>query len=269
MKRNQPTGEDAGHEGGRIPGGLLLHQPMRIMAIRQENATTRSFVLDGKLDALPGQFVMAWLPDIDEKPFGLALADPVTLTIAAVGPFSQALHDLQAGDLIWIRGPLGKGYLLPGGDHAPMRNLLIGGGYGVAPLFFLAQRLLSLKQPVAMIIGARTAHGLLFVEQIRKLGIPLQLTTEDGSQGLPGLVTDAVGPILDGEPRLASMIYACGPPGMLQAIARVGMKRRVQVQLSWEAHMRCGIGLCGSCEVGDGWLVCLDGPVFQADPTGG
>ena len=86
---------------------------MQIVEIRAENEQTKTFVLDGALDAAPGQFVMAWLPGVDEKPFSLADADPVTLTIAAVGPFSRALHGLAVGERIWLRGPLGKGYQLP------------------------------------------------------------------------------------------------------------------------------------------------------------
>jgi hypothetical protein len=92
-----------------------LPQALRIVKIKDENTTTKTFVLDGSLDAQPGQFVMAWLPRLDEKPFSLANANPVVMTIAAVGPFSQALHQLQVGDYLWVRGPLGQGYQLPSG----------------------------------------------------------------------------------------------------------------------------------------------------------
>jgi dihydroorotate dehydrogenase electron transfer subunit len=264
-----------------------LPRPFKIAAIRQENAATRSLVLDGRLDAVPGQFVMAWLPGVDEKPFSLAHADPVILTVAAVGPFSRALHDLAAGDCIWLRGPLGRGYTIPqtrwsssdsvsrphalparGSSDSVSRShtLLLGGGYGVAPLRFLAERLLCAGHAASMIIGARSAADLLLVDAFEAMDVRLWLATEDGSAGLRGLATDAIELALAAAPAETAMVYACGPTGMLRAIAGICHTRNLPVQLSWEAHMRCGIGLCGSCEVGDGWLTCLDGPVFSFDP---
>lgn len=248
-----------------------LPQPFKIAAIRPENGATRSLVLDSRLDAAPGQFVMAWLPGVDERPFSLAHADPVTLTVAAVGPFSRALHDLAVGDRIWLRGPLGQGYTLPprgsSGDGVRKSHaLLLGGGYGVAPLRFLAERLLGAGYAVSMIIGARSSAELLLVGAFQAMDVRLWLATEDGSAGLRGLATDAMEPALVAAPAETATVYACGPTGMLRAIAAICHTRNLPVQLSWEAHMRCGIGLCGSCEVGDGWLTCLDGPVFTFNP---
>ena len=266
-------------------GSTGLPRPFKIAAVRQENALTRSLVLDGALKAAPGQFVMAWLPGVDEKPFSLAYADPVTLTVAAVGPFSRALHGLAVGDRIWLRGPLGRGYTITpalGSSSASVSRphaLLIGGGYGVAPLRFLTERLLIAGHAVSMIIGARSAVDLLLVDAFQAMSAALWLATEDGSAGLRGLATDAIEPALAAalatdaiEPALAAAladaitVYACGPAGMLRAIAATCHDKGWPAQLSWEAHMRCGIGLCGSCEVGDGWLTCLDGPVFDFDP---
>lgn len=242
-----------------------LPQPMRIDAIRQENAATRTLVLDGTLDAAPGQFVMAWLPGVDEKPYSLAGDDPVSLTVAAVGPFSQALHSLQVGDAVWLRGPLGNGFAVPPAT-SPSHALLIGGGYGVAPLRFLAERLLAAGHQVSAIIGARSRDQLLLVGGFEALGIRPWLTTEDGSAGRRGLVTDAVDTAMDGPDGRTPAVYACGPTPMLAAIAAICRARAWPAQLSWEAHMRCGIGLCGSCELGQGWLTCLDGPVSAGDP---
>lgn len=244
---------------------------MRINRITSENVRTKTFVLDGSLDAAPGQFVMAWLPGVDEKPFSLACAAPVALTVAAVGRFSRALHALVPGDRIWLRGPLGRGYILPArrssSDSVSRPHaLLLGGGYGVAPLRFLAERLLAAGCAVSMIIGARSAADLLLIDAFQPMDVRLWLATEDGSAGLRGLATDAIEPALAAAPGETAMVYACGPTGMLRAIAAVCATRRLPAQLSWEAHMRCGIGLCGSCEVGDGWLTCLDGPVFAFDP---
>ena len=248
----------------RLPAASGLPQAMRIKTITAENARTRTLVLDGALDAVAGQFVMAWLPGVDEKPFSLASADPVSLMVAAVGPFSREIGQLRVGERLWLRGPLGRGFQMPAEQsHA----LLVGGGYGVAPLKFLAEQLLADGHNVTVIIGGRSSDDLLLVDEFKALMVAtLWLVTEDGSFGLRGLSTDAIAPALAAVADSGTVVYACGPTGMLRAVAEICGQRRLPFQLSWEAHMRCGIGLCGSCEVGAGWLTCIDGPVFDFDP---
>lgn len=241
-----------------------LPKALKITHITPENPTTKTFTLAGSLDARPGQFVMAWLPGVDEKPFSLAGADPIRLTIAAVGPFSQAVHHLDVGDRLWVRGPLGMGYDLP--NRPGQKMLQIGGGYGVAPLLYLAQVAIRNQHHPTMIIGARSEAQLLLADQFEALDVPLYLTTEDGSVGLRGQVTEAMAQILATPTTRPGVVYACGPTGMLAAVAAVCQTEAIPFQLAWESHMRCGIGLCGSCEVGEGWLTCLDGPVFDFNP---
>lgn len=234
------------------PGGLP--RPLRLAAVRDENARTRTFTFDAAIDAAPGQFAMLWLPGLDEKPFSLMDTDPVTFTIAAVGPFTRALHRLAAGDTVWCRGPLGTPFTLRGDDH-----LLVGGGYGVAPLLLLARRALAAGHRVRTVIGARTAADLLLVEEAAAAGAVVAVTTDDGSAGTKGRVTDIVGRWLDDDPPTA--LYACGPHAMLAALDAQAARAGVPAQLSWEAYMRCGIGICGSCEH-EGMLLCADGPVL-------
>jgi dihydroorotate dehydrogenase electron transfer subunit len=243
---------------------IHLPQALKITQIRAENSYTKTFVLAGSLSAEPGQFVMAWLPGFEDKPFSLAGANPIALTVAAVGPFSRALHQLRVGERLWLRGPLGCGYQLPAKLAANEPILLIGGGYGVAPLLFLARRALVSGHHVLMIIGARSEPDLILTRDFEALGVSLWLTTEDGSAGQKGRVTDALSPAL--AVAKPSIIYACGPTAMLEAVAARCAAENIPAQLGWEAHMRCGIGLCGSCEVGSGWLTCLDGPVFPFNP---
>jgi len=239
---------------------LRLPTAATITAVTQDNYRTKTFILDMALPAMPGQFVMVWLPRFDEKPFSLVNADPVTLMITAVGPFSRLIHEKQPGDKLWLRGPLGQGYAIAANQQ---RLALIGGGYGVAPLYWLAQTQLLRAKTIDMIIGARTAADLLYVERFQTSptsAIALHLATEDGSAGEQGRVTDVLQPLLragkiDG-------IYACGPHGMLAALASLGQQYTVPSQLSWEAYMRCGIGICGSCEH-EGKVLCLDGPVLR------
>lgn len=228
----------------------------------QESPKVRTLVLDLHLEAEPGQFVMAWLPGVNEKPFSLVRADPVTLTIARVGPFSAALHALQIGDRLWIRGPLGHPFTLPD-SRFPIpdsRLLLVGGGYGVAPLHFLAECALAAGWGVSVVIGARTAEEVIFVNRFTALGAQVTVTTDNGSLGLRGLATDAAAHLLDrGE---YAGLYACGPEPMLKAVEALAHAHRLPAQLSYEGLMRCGFGVCGSCARG-GWLVCRDGPVRQ------
>jgi len=243
-----------------------LPQAYKVVEIKIENSYTKTFVLDGSLRAEPGQFVMAWLPGLEDKPFSLAEAEPISLTVAAVGPFSRAMHQLQVGEGLWVRGPLGRGFQLPPDSAPEQRLLLVGGGYGVAPLLFLTRRALARGHLASMIIGARRDQDLLLVEGFERLEVPLWLTTEDGSRGIRGLVTEALSLALAQMPDKPATVYACGPTGMLEAVAAQCAPAGVAVQLAWEAHMRCGIGLCGSCEVGQGWLTCLDGPMFPFNP---
>lgn len=242
---------------------LNLPTAARIAAIVQDNYRTRTLTLDLRLDAQPGQFVMAWLPRFDEKPFSLVDVNPVTLMITAVGPFTRLVHELEVGDRLWLRGPFGRGFAPPASGA---RLALVGGGYGVAPLLWLARQQEHAAAAIDIVVGARTAADLLYTEHFAALtrtataAVNLFVTTEDGSAGQPGRVTAAL------EPRLAAgaidAICACGPHGMLAALAALGESAGVPCQLSWEAYMRCGIGICGACEH-EGRVLCLDGPVLS------
>ncbi|MBW7885635.1 MAG: dihydroorotate dehydrogenase electron transfer subunit [Caldilineaceae bacterium] len=238
---------------------LTLPTATRIAAIEIDNYRTKTFVLDARLDALPGQFVMAWLPRFDEKPFSLVSADPVTLMITAVGPFTTLVHQLAVGDRLWIRGPFGRGFDVASDQQ---RQALVGGGYGVAPLYWLAQQQAAKAAAIHVVIGARTKRDVLYAERFARQVPPvtLHITTEDGTAGTRGVVTDALEPLLAS--RQIDGVYACGPHGMLAALERLGTEHGVPCQLSWEAYMRCAIGICGACEH-EGHVLCMDGPVLR------
>lgn len=231
-----------------------LPRPTRITKVIEENAQVRTFVLEAVVEADPGQFIMVWLPRVDEKPFSLVDADPVTLTVARVGPFTERLHRLRIDDKIWFRGPLGQGFELRG-----KRLLLIGGGCGVAPLAFLAQRAVGSGRQVTAVIGAWCGDDLVFPQRFAALGCSVVLATEDGSAGVRGLATDVAESLLErGE---ADAVYACGPEAMLDRVLELCRGHGLPCQLSLERYMRCGLGVCGSCQR-EGMLVCRDGPVF-------
>ncbi len=266
MNRSSVSSQRTVQHASPVARSFHLPTPVAIRAVETDNYRTKTFVLDASLDAEPGQFVMAWLPRFDEKPFSLVDADPVTLMITAVGPFTRLLHEKRPGHSLWLRGPFGNGYRAP---RPGLRVALVGGGYGVAPLLWLARSCRQRMAALTVVIGAATAADLLCAERFSPLletsaggdaARALLLCTEDGSAGLTGRVTDVL------TTRLAAgeidLICACGPHGMLAALDRLGEDYGVPRQLSWEAYMRCGIGICGSCEH-DGKVLCLDGPVLQ------
>jgi dihydroorotate dehydrogenase electron transfer subunit len=239
-----------------------LPTPFPIRQIQPENYRTVTITMDGSLDAYPGQFVMAWLPRFDEKPFSLVNADPITLMVTAVGPFSRLVHQLGVGDRLWLRGPFGHGFVRP---ESQKRLALIGGGYGVAPLLWFARNSLPQVTNITTVIGARTAIDILYANRFDELTnrhphLTVLTTTEDGSAGISGRVTDALQPLVEKD--ALDGIYACGPHGMLAALQSLADEYAIPFQLSWEAYMRCAVGICGACEH-NGKLLCLDGPVLS------
>ncbi|MFZ1471354.1 MAG: dihydroorotate dehydrogenase electron transfer subunit [Anaerolineae bacterium] len=234
----------------------MIHQAARITGISEENYRVKTLTLELALPAArPGQFAMVWLPNVNERPLSLLDADPVRFTVARVGAFTVALHDLRLGDRLWVRGPLGQGFTVRG-----RHLLLVGGGYGVAPLHFLARAALAAGAQVSVVIGARTAADLLFMDRFAALGVPVITTTDDGSAGRPGLVTAGVEHLLATATTPIDQLAACGPGPMLTALERLAAVHHLPAQLSWENRMRCGMGICGTCAK-DGWLVCSEGPV--------
>jgi dihydroorotate dehydrogenase electron transfer subunit len=172
---------------------------------------------------------------------------------------------LKAGERVWARGPLGHGFQPEG-----QRHLLAAGGYGAAPLLFLARQIVARGEMVCVCMGARGQEDLLLVEDFQAAGCEVRIATEDGSRGQKGLITSITAQAMnDFKP---DRLYACGPEAMLVALAEQCKAHKLPAQLSWEALMRCGIGICGSCEldaavrektgIPAGWLTCQDGPVF-------
>lgn len=246
------------HHSGSLPIAF------RVNRIDRHNDRAISLYLEGTLpETYPGQFVMAWLPGVGEKPYSVAGIEPLRLMVVDVGPFSNALHKLNEGDRLWIRGPLGHGFEIQPGKQA----VVAGGGFGIAPLHFLVMELLQKDCTVRVVLGARSAADIIMADEFRHPGISLLVTTDDGSLGMHGRVTDGLKRFLSEQ--AADVVYACGPAPMLQPVAQVCKEAGVPCQLSWEAVMRCGMGLCGSCELEEGsgepagWLVCLDGPVAK------
>lgn len=240
-----------------------LPRMTRIVEVIRETPLVKTFVLDSEIDAQPGQFIMLWLPGVDEKPMSVAGMHPLTISVAKVGPMTTALHALRAGDVVGWRGPFGRPFRLEPERHA----LLVAGGYGSAPLYALAQQALAAGLEITVAIGARVADELLYADKFERLGVPLLLSTNDGSRGVQGFVTDAIlqSPISNLQ---LLTVYACGPEPMLVALHKLCRARGWNGQLSVERYMKCGFGICGQCALDD-LLVCIDGPVMTLDQLEG
>jgi dihydroorotate dehydrogenase electron transfer subunit len=238
---------------------------VRIRRIVEESPSVRTFTFSDKScsRSAPGQFVMVWLPRFDEVPMSISSADSrslASITAAEVGDATRLLHRKREGDLIGIRGPFGNSFQLAKGEA-----LIIGGGTGIAPLSFLASRLLKLKTSVTFLLGAKTKTELLLLRQVEgKLSRSRNTAcaaTEDGSYGHRGVVTELARKVMNANE--FDMIYACGKEAMLAKVFMLAEKHSTPLQASLERLMRCAIGLCGSCTIGK-YRVCVDGPVFTS-----
>ncbi len=215
---------------------------------------------------LPGQFISIKLGDNSQpllrRPFSIhnVCANSIEILYEVLGEGTRILSGQNKGDILDIIGPLGNGFQLE-----KQQSIIVAGGMGVAPLVFLARKL---KVGPLVIIGARTKEGILCEKEFKNLGCDVKITTDDGSSGFKGRVTDLLRDILR-KTRNGKhvMVYSCGPKPMLKEVAQVCFNNKISAQLSLEAHMACGIGACLGCVVktSDGFKrVCKDGPVFTA-----
>lgn len=227
----------------------------------------------------PGHFVAvavggAQSSMILRRAFALSGATPsdrfagtVQFVVAAHGPGTQWLVGRTAGEVLDIVGPLGNPFPTPSGAT---RAVLVGGGYGSAPLLPLAQVLLDNGSEVEFVLGAATAARLFGELAAKRMVGRVTVTTDDGSAGEKGLVTDVLPEAI--ERSSAEIVYACGPMAMLQAVGDIAGKHAIRAQVAVEESMACGIGVCMTCvlpvRAADGTSrfvrSCVDGPVFDA-----
>ena len=220
-----------------------------------KNIKTIKFKWSAKVE--PGQFVMVWIPAVDEVPMSVSFSGGESgITVMDVGEATWALHNLLPGDKIGIRGPFGKGF-----DLSEKNILAIGGGSGTAALALAVEKAVSDGRKVRCAIGAKTAEELLFKDRLTSLEIEVYAATDDGSEGHQGFVTELAAKLV--AKKKPDLIIACGPEPMLRAIVDMAQREKIKCQCSLERYMKCGIGLCGSCQCGK-YTVCGDGPVFLA-----
>ena len=209
---------------------------------------------------LPRAFSVASAEEIDGGVRLGFLADPV-------GPGTRRLCDLQAGQRVWVNGPLGRPFsgpreVLPGAAGA----ILVGGGIGVAPLALLREELAKRNVAVRTLLGFRDQRHSGGLDDLFAC-CEVRLASDDGHAGHRGYVTDLLAVLLEGDAARSSVVYSCGPPPMLEAVRAMCAERGVACQLALEAPMACGFGACFGCAVplsaGGYMRLCVDGPVVD------
>jgi dihydroorotate dehydrogenase electron transfer subunit len=264
------------------PGATLVPAQLKgtVLTVRRVDAYHAMTVIAPGIAASfrPGQFVAVAVggPETSmllRRAFSIHEARPdhggaVEFVFAVVGPGTRWLSERRTRDSLDIAGPLGRPFPLP---RDPANALLVGGGYGSAPLFPLAGKLRGRGCTVDFLLGAASADRVFGALTARRTGRTAVVTTEDGSMGARGLVTDQLSQVIH-ETR-TDVIYACGPMGMLRQVTAVANRYDIPVQALVEETMACGTGVCMTCVlpvIGEDGVTrmvrsCVDGPVFRGD----
>ena len=227
-------------------------------------------------ESKPGQFVHIRCSEgynpLLRRPFSISKIKEqksIEILYEVVGKGTKLLSQKKVGEELDVLGPLGNGFEIFVGLKLAV---LLAGGMGVAPLLYLAEALRSKETETLVLIGARTKKLVFFKKEFASLGCKVKISTEDGTQGFKGLVTDLFKNLLS-ESRFLylkeknkSSVYACGPPEMLKEVAEISQQNNLFSQASLEERMACGVGACLGCPVkirGEYKMVCKDGPVFN------
>jgi dihydroorotate dehydrogenase electron transfer subunit len=239
-----------------------MPRTVKILELKDENPFVRTFTLDVSVGAKPGQFVMVWIPRVNEKPFSVAFDDgsKLELSIAKVGPFTEKLFELKVGDRVGVRGPYGKPFAYEDGEHLAV----VGGGYGAAPLYFLAHEAVGRGCEVEFVIGGRSTEHLMFTERAAAVtGVNVHVATDDGSTGYKGYNAGLLAELLN-EGLEVDRMLTVGPERMMLAVSDLALKQNVPCQVSVERYMKCGFGVCGQCVIDEsGMATCMEGPVMD------
>ncbi|MBW2976853.1 dihydroorotate dehydrogenase electron transfer subunit [Candidatus Woesearchaeota archaeon] len=232
-----------------------MPQMFEIDKVVQEAKGVKSFFFKNNIDSKPGQFIMVWIPGLDERPMAVSYKrkDEFAFTTQKVGKFTHALLGLKKGDKVGIRGPYGNCF------SAKDNACIVGGGIGMAPLSALID---VLKNP-AIINGARNKELLLYLKRFKNQN--MLVATDDGSYGRKGFTTDILDELLgNNDKNKIKIVYTCGPEIMMKKAVDICTKHKIDCEASLERIMKCGFGVCGSCMC-NSKLVCKDGPVFTSE----
>jgi len=245
---------------GRTNNALALlkeinmnYRKVRLNSIVNSDYDFKIYRSDEEIDAKPGQFVFAWLPEVGEKPFSIMDNSPLTLGILERGEFTKKFSSLHKGDYFYVRGPYGIAPSVNDGEDVA----LVGGGCGIAGLYLFAKSL-SKTNKVITFLGARDKQHLPYLKEFEDF-TEVYIATEDGSLGKKGLVTDL---LKEAELRKQGYFLNCGPKAMVEAVLPLELKvsNPERVYSSVDYMTRCGVGICGSCADKKGRRTCVEGP---------
>lgn len=208
------------------------------------------------LKANPGQFLMVWIPGVNEKPFSISkISKDIEITIQKVGNFTERLTNLNVNDKVGIRGPYGNFFNVYG-----KKILVVAGGVGIAPLAQLCEKFKD--KDFTYIVGAKNADELIFLDRLKNNKI--FVSTDDGSYGKKGFVTDLLKEVINEK---FDSIIACGKKEMLITAYKILKNlnlNKIKIEFSFDSYIKCGVGICGTCAIGK-FRVCKDGPIFRND----
>lgn len=208
----------------------------------------------------PGNYVMVWLPGVKEAPFSVYYHDhtKISLIVEAIGPLTRKLVNLKTREKIGIRGPYGNSFTF----KPKLSYMLVAGGSGAAPILFALKNLKTIAKDTMYLMGARTSDELFLIDEAKLYSSKVFVSTDDGSSGFKGLVTQLADKLLRKEK--VDMIFACGPEPMIKSMYEIAIKYNVMFEASMSRIIKCALGFCGSCVLEPkGYRVCADGPVFN------
>jgi dihydroorotate dehydrogenase electron transfer subunit len=233
----------------------------KILTSVKETNDIKSFIFPYDAETMPGQFFMIWIPGIDEIPMSVSYIDKTKkgITFRRVGDATNALFEIKEGEPIGIRGPYGHGF-----EYTGKHLLFVGGGTGIAMIAPAVEFVRKQKKKVTCVLGTKTKDEMFFAERIQKTGANVILATDDGSIGKKGFASDIAIDIIHSED--IDSIYTCGPELMMKSL--YDKSGTIPMQASLERYMKCGIGICGQCCVGEGIRVCVEGPIFKRETLG-
>jgi dihydroorotate dehydrogenase electron transfer subunit len=237
-----------------------MYEIVTITEVKKETPSIRTLRFKSEREGRPGQFVMVWIPGVDEVPMSLSYLGRLKgITVNNIGEATDALCKVKKGSRLAIRGPSGTSF-----DFTPRKIrkvLAVGGGAGMAPIAPAVEEACKKGMDVTAVIGARTASELLFERRMGKCA-EVNVSTDDGSRGHHGFATELAA--LKLKESKADLIITCGPEIMMSKVLELGRRYKTPVQASVERYMKCGVGICDACSLGNGLLVCRNGPVFTA-----
>jgi len=238
-----------------------------ISKIVDEAQNIKTFYFNHTLNSQPGQFVMLWVPECDQKPFSIAYDDGKSfgLTIFKRGPATSKLFEMQVGNRVGITGPYGTNFSHEDNTH----YIMIAGGYGAVPLGFLSESLQAKENiTIDFCVGAKNKDLVLFRDRIEKIpNTKLHIATDDGSEGHHGFVTEILDNITSEVSNKKSiLVVTCGPELMEKKVLDICNEKNIDCEISIERYMKCGVGICGQCVVDDlGICMCKEGPVVKRE----